>query len=115
MRHESDDFIHLILVFTVVFALAGVLWLRIFWSAVFLVEAAEDKLTDDEKKTFYPKAFALMTENMDRVQKDVEWFVAKNDYLNKDKDWGNAADSIQRGMQKCTGGYPADPIFKAKL
>ncbi|MCI5620975.1 MAG: DUF6062 family protein [Lachnospiraceae bacterium] len=80
-----------------------------------LVEAAEDKLTDDEKKTFYPKAFALMTENMDRVQKDVEWFVAKNDYLNKDKDWGNAADSIQRGMQKCTGGYPADPIFKAKL
>ncbi|MBR1390836.1 MAG: hypothetical protein IJ567_05215 [Lachnospiraceae bacterium] len=80
-----------------------------------LVEAAEDKLTDDEKKNFYPKAFSIMTENMKRVQKDVEWFVAKNDYLNKDKDWGNAADSIQRGMQKCTGGYPADPVFKAKL
>ena len=49
---------------------------------------------------------------MERVQKDVEWFVQKNDYRNKDKDWGNAADSIQRAMQKCKGGYPADDVFK---
>ena len=80
-----------------------------------LIEAAEDKLTDEQKKEFYPKAFALMQDNIDRVQKEVAWFVEKNDYRNKDKDWGNSADSIQRGMQKCTGGYPADPIFKAKL
>lgn len=80
-----------------------------------LIEAAEDKLTDDQKKEFYPKVFAMMQENIDRVQKEVAWFVEKNDYRNKDKDWGNSADSIQRGMQKCTGGYPADPIFKAKL
>lgn len=80
-----------------------------------LIEAAEDKLTDEQKKDFYPKVFALMQDNLDRVQKEVSWFVEKNDYRNKDKDWGNSADSIQRGMQKCTGGYPADPIFKAKL
>lgn len=80
-----------------------------------LIEAAEDKLSDEQKKVFYPKAFSLMQENLDRVQKEVSWFVEKNDYRNKDKDWGNSADSIQRGMQKCAGGYPADPIFKAKL
>ena len=80
-----------------------------------LIEAAEDKLADEQKKEFYPKAFALMQDNIDRVQKEVAWFVEKNDYRNKDKDWGKSADSIQRGMQKCTGGYPADPIFKAKL
>lgn len=80
-----------------------------------LIEAAEDKLTDDQKKEFYLKVFAMMQENIDRVQKEVAWFVEKNDYRNKDKDWGNSADSIQRGMQKCTGGYPADPIFKARL
>lgn len=39
----------------------------------------------------------------------------ENDYRNKDKDWGTSADSIQRGMQKCAGGYPADEVFKAKL
>ncbi len=77
-----------------------------------LIEAAEDKLSDAEKKEFYPKTFDLMLKNMKRVQKDVSWFVEKNDYRNKDKDWGNSADSVQRAMQKCTGGYPADPVFK---
>ena len=80
-----------------------------------LIEAAEDKLTDDEKKEFYHKAFSMMQENLDRLQKEVSWFVEKNDYRNKDKDWGTSADSIQRGMQKCAGGYPADEVFKAKL
>ncbi len=80
-----------------------------------LVEAAEDKLSDDEKKDFYPRLFSLMRDNLSRVQKDVEWFVEKNDYRNNDKEWGNATDSIQRGMQKCTGGYPADEVFKEKL
>lgn len=65
-----------------------------------LIEAAEDKLTDDEKKEFYPKAFSMMQDNLDRLQKEVSWFVEKNDYRNKDKDWGTSADSIQRGMQK---------------
>lgn len=79
-----------------------------------LIECAEDKLSDPEKKEFYPKAFALMQENLERVQKEVSWFVDKNDYRNKDKDWGSSADSVQRAMQKCTGGYPADPVFKLK-
>lgn len=68
-----------------------------------LIEAAEDKLTDDEKKEFYPKAFSMIQDNLDRLQKEVSWFVEKNDYRNKDKDWGTSADSIQRGMQKCAG------------
>lgn len=80
-----------------------------------LIETAENRLTDEQKKEFYPKAFALMQENLDRLQKEVAWFVEKNDYRNKDKDWGNSADSIQRGMQKCAGGYPADETFRAKL
>ena len=80
-----------------------------------LIETAENKLNDTQKKEFYPKAFALMQENMERLQKEVAWFVEKNDYRNKDKDWGNSADSIQRGMQKCAGGYPADEVFRAKL
>ncbi len=79
-----------------------------------LVETAEDKLSEDQKKEFYPQVFALMQDNIDRVQKDVSWFVEKNDYRNRDKDWGSAADSIQRAMQKCAGGYPADETFRVK-
>lgn len=80
-----------------------------------LVETAENRLNDTQKKDFYATAFPMMSENMERLQKEVAWFVEKNDYRNKDKDWGTSADSIQRGMQKCAGGYPADEVFKAKL
>ena len=80
-----------------------------------LIETAENKLNDAQKKDFYAVAFPLMQENMERLQKEVSWFVEKNDYRNKDKDWGTSADSIQRGMQKCAGGFPADETFKAKL
>ena len=79
------------------------------------IENAENKLNDAQKKDFYAIAFPLMQENMERLQKEVSWFVEKNDYRNKDKDWGTSADSIQRGMQKCAGGFPADETFKAKL
>ena len=76
------------------------------------MEAAEKRLSDAQKKELYPRIFSMMQEHIDRVQKDVAWFVDKNDYRNKDADWGNSRDSVQRAMQKCAGGYPADPVFK---
>ena len=56
--------------------------------------------------------FSLMEENMKRLEEEVTWFCDKQDYLNRDKDWGNSKDSIQRAIQKLGGGYPADPVFK---
>ena len=37
-----------------------------------LIETAENKLNDAQKREFYPKAFALMQENMERLQKEEE-------------------------------------------
>lgn len=79
-----------------------------------LVERAEDRLSDAQKKDFYPVLFSIMKENYKRLQEEVEWFVVKNDYLHKDEPWGTSADSVQRAMQKCAGGYPADPVFQQK-
>lgn len=53
-----------------------------------------------------------MEKNMERLQEDVSWLVEKFDYRNKDADWKNSKDAIQRGMQKLKGGYPADPVYK---
>lgn len=80
-----------------------------------LVETAEIRLNDKQKNEIYPVLFSLMEKNMKRLQEEVVWFVDRNDDRNKDKDWGNSRDSIQRCMQKCAGGYPADPVFKMKL
>lgn len=77
-----------------------------------LCEAGEDKLSDKEKIDFYPEMFRIMQENMVRLSEDVTWLVDKFDYRNKDADWRNSRDAIQRGMQKLKGGYPADPVFK---
>ena len=51
---------------------------------------------------------------MARVGEDVAWLVEKFDYKNKDADWKNSRDAIQRGMQKLWGGYPADPVYQQK-
>jgi hypothetical protein len=74
--------------------------------------AADQKLPDSEKDSFYKMVLPLMIENMERVAGDVAWMVEKFDYLNRDADWKNSRDAIQRGMQKLKGGYPADPPHK---
>ncbi|MEE1196109.1 MAG: DUF6062 family protein [Lachnospiraceae bacterium] len=76
-----------------------------------LVESAEHKLPAKEKAAFYDILFPLMTDNLKRVQGDVEWFCDKFDYRNKDADWKNSKDALQRSMQKMAGGHPADPIY----
>lgn len=79
-----------------------------------LCNAADMKLSDKDKSEFYNMVFRLMEENMSRVSDDVAWLVEKFDYRNKDADWKNSKDAIQRGMQKLKGGYPADPDYKMK-
>lgn len=77
-----------------------------------LCEGADSRLSDKEKAEFYPAMFELMKKNMERLQEDVSWLVEKFDYRNKDADWKDSRDAIQRGMQKLKGGYPADPPYK---
>lgn len=77
-----------------------------------LCEYAENKLNDKEKAAFYPMVFSLMEENMQRLAEDVSWLVEKFDYRNKDADWKNSKDAIQRGMQKLKGGYPSDSPYR---
>ena len=77
-----------------------------------LCDGAQSRLNDKEKAEFYPAMFQLMKTNMERLQEDVSWLVEKFDYRNKDADWKNSRDAIQRGMQKLKGGYPADPVYK---
>ena len=55
-----------------------------------------------------------MLKNMERVSGDIDWFIEKYDYLNRDADWKQSKDAVQRGMQKIRGGYPADPPYKQK-
>lgn len=79
-----------------------------------LCSGADQYLSDGERKEFYPILFQIMEQNMERVSEDVDWFIEKFDYINKDADWKQSKDAVQRGMQKIRGGYPADPVYKMK-
>ena len=77
-----------------------------------LLEAGEAKLPEKEQSAFYDMLCSLMHANLTRLSDDVSWLIEKFDYRNKDADWKNSKDAIQRGMQKLKGGYPADPLYK---
>ena len=68
-----------------------------------LCEGADSMLSDKERADFYDVMLPLMRENINRVYEDVAWFVEKYDYKNRDADWKNSKDAIQRGMQKLRG------------
>lgn len=79
-----------------------------------LCDSADRYLKDTEKAEFYPAMFALMEQNFARIEEELTWLADKFDYRNRDADWRNSRDALQRGMQKLRGGYPADPPHKAK-
>ena len=79
-----------------------------------LVDGAEKRLNEKEKSELIKIIFPQMTENLDRVIEDVEWFQKKFDYQFKEADWKNSKDAVQRAMQKAGGGYPADEPYVSK-
>ena len=79
-----------------------------------LCEHAEISLSPKQKEEFFSPLFTLMEENISKMQEDISWLIEKFDYENKDADWKNSKDALQRGMQKLKGGYPADPVYKKR-
>lgn len=74
-----------------------------------LCEGADSMLSDKELTDFYQTMLPLMRQNVERVYEDIAWFVEKYDYKNRDADWKNSKDAIQRGMQKLRGSDPSLP------
>lgn len=77
-----------------------------------LLEAANQHLPNGQHEWFYTAIPTLMKENLNRVQADLDWFIAKFDYRNAAADWKNSKDAVSRSMQKLQGLHPADPPFK---
>lgn len=77
-----------------------------------LLEYAPKHLPNSQLDWFYDTVPALFQQNFQRVQGDLDWFVAKFDYRNAGADWKNSKDAVSRSMQKLQGLYPADPPYK---
>ncbi len=77
-------------------------------------EACRRKMTAAVKEQWILRLEQMMKKNLERIQEDIDWLIEKYDYRNQDADWKQSRDAVQRTMQKLTGGYPADPIFRCK-
>ena len=79
-----------------------------------LLDAAEKKLPSGEFLEFYQEILPFEKQQLERIFEDVAWFVEKYDYKNRDADWKNSKDALQRAMQKMKGRDPSDPPYEMK-
>lgn len=79
-----------------------------------LLDYAGRHLSENKQQEFADMCIPLMQRQLSDTYGDVSWLIEKFDYVNKDADWKNSKDALQRSMQRLKGGYPADMAYRAK-
>ena len=78
-----------------------------------LLEVAAEELNGKELGQFVRALARMETENLDRIQEDISWFIKKFDYRYEKEDWKNSKDAVERTVNKtrgwCVGKEPNDP------
>ena len=68
-----------------------------------VLKAAPQQMNGMELKEFTDTLKQLQLANMERLEKELEWFTLKFDHLNADKPWGTSKDSLDRAVLKLRG------------
>lgn len=68
-----------------------------------LVKASGKYLKPHESTMFVSLLMQQQVENLDRIEKELDWFTKKFDYRNNDAPWGNSKDALPRSIQKLKG------------
>ncbi len=68
-----------------------------------LIEASIKYLKPNECTLFVSLLLQQQVENLDRLEKELDWFTKKFDYRNSDASWGNSKDALPRAIQKLKG------------
>lgn len=76
-----------------------------------LLDEAPAHLKKDILGEFTKTLFDVQQRALSRIQGDIDWFVEKFKYENKDSDWKQSKDAIPRTIQKLAGytAVPDDP------
>ncbi len=77
-----------------------------------VLEAAASELSAKELGEFVSTVVRLQTENLDRMQEDISWFIKKFDYRYEKESWGTSKDAVERTVNKlrgwCVGKEPVE-------
>ncbi|MDR0898697.1 MAG: DUF6062 family protein [Oscillospiraceae bacterium] len=68
-----------------------------------LSRMAGEEFGGEKGQAFQGMLYELQRRNMERVEKELEWFTLKFDYRNADKPWGESKDAPERAILKLRG------------
>ncbi len=68
-----------------------------------VLDMAEKTLSSAQNAAFASASATLELQNLNRIEKELEWFTLKFDYRNTDKPWGNSRDAVERSINKLMG------------
>lgn len=68
-----------------------------------LLVSTKKYLGPKETAIFINNLMSIQTQNMERIQQEVNWFTKKFDYRYNDEPWGNSKDALIRSIQKLVG------------
>jgi len=73
-----------------------------------VLEQAPQHLSGKDLAQFTETLCKLQKQNLDRIEKEIEWFTLKFDYRNQSKPWGNSQDAVERTINKLRGACVGD-------
>ena len=68
-----------------------------------LISIATEELNAKELGEFIETVTKVETENLDRIQEDISWFIKKFDYRFEGESWKNSKDAVERTVNKSRG------------
>ena len=68
-----------------------------------LLDMASHQLSGAAYNQFQSTLHEVQTRDLEKLEKDIEWFTLKFDYRNQNKPWGDSKDAVERVMNKLRG------------
>jgi hypothetical protein len=68
-----------------------------------LLSSTKKYLNPAQTAIFVKNIMEMQLTNLERIEKEVDWFTKKFDYRYNDAPWGNSKDSVTRSIQKIRG------------
>lgn len=68
-----------------------------------LLSSTKKYLNTSQSAKFTKCIMEMQLNNLDRIEKEVDWFTKKFDYRYNDAPWENSKDAVQRSIQKIRG------------
>lgn len=73
-----------------------------------VLEMAAHTLRGESRRLFFEDLFKRQEQNAQRMEEEIDWFIRKYDYRNRDQSWKTSKDALPRILQRILGVVPRE-------